>query len=289
LRVALLWTEGNWQFDGKAHLDEPIRVKINSANLLKETAQRMPLKFVSSRFLNPKEVITRTSLPPDVNTFTPSESFLLSRLDVPTRLEELVALSGLRELDAYRVIYGLALSGLVQREYWHNAFRSVGPKQVQVPAAVEVPIEKTQPEEPAVDEEEELKLFLERLSKAADYYEVLDLPPTAEVTEVKETYYKLARRYPPDRFHFQSGTQLHASISSAFAQVTQAYETLTDQKRRSTYDATLKRTQKFAEAASKARKESKVGKTSQTGTPDRNAGAAEEHFHDGMSDAFGAR
>ena len=41
----------------------------------------------------------------------------------------------------------------------------------------------------------------------------------------KETYYAMARRYHPDRFHIKSGTKVHAEISSAFARVTQAYET----------------------------------------------------------------
>src|SRR5712691_6244581 len=97
LRVALLWTEGTWDFNERAHLGDPFRVKVNSANLLREAAQRLPFKFVSLRFRNPSEIISRSAEVSGINNFLPAESFILSRLDTPTKLEELVALSGLRE------------------------------------------------------------------------------------------------------------------------------------------------------------------------------------------------
>src|SRR5882724_5373341 len=43
LRVALLWTEGTWDFDERAHLGDPVRVQVDTANLLREAALRMPL------------------------------------------------------------------------------------------------------------------------------------------------------------------------------------------------------------------------------------------------------
>ena len=94
--------------------------------------------------------------------------------------------------------------------------------------------------------------FFDRLSQATNYYQVLDLPLTAEATEIKDAYYALARRYHPDRFHLRSGTRLHAQISSAFARITQAYETLTDPEARSTYDLSLQRSRKFADSAPKS-------------------------------------
>src|SRR6266550_5485229 len=202
-------------------------------NLLREAGQRMPLKFVSARFRNPNETISRA---PDVSTIEnnllPTESFLLSRLDAPTRLQELVAISGLRDLDAHRIIYGLALSGMVTREYWHHAFRA-DPAQPGKQAAAETapPTTETREARAAADaakEQADLETFLERLGQANDYYEIIDLPPGATENEIKLAYYALARRYHPDRFHVQSGTPQHARISSAFARITQAYETLTE-------------------------------------------------------------
>jgi curved DNA-binding protein CbpA len=261
LRVALLWTEGTWDFNERARLDEPVPAKIDITNLLRETAQRMPLKLVSDRFRNPSEIITRASEVSSTTNFLPAESFLLSRLDKPTKLEELVSLSGLPEPDAHRVIYGLALSGLVKREYWQNAFRTEAAKtNVEQPDVSAEPIIPTSesPERESrwtsvSDEDADLQEFLQRLSKATNYYEVIELPSTAKQTEIKDAYYALARRYHPDRFHLKSGTRLHAEISSAFARITQAYETLTDPNARSAYDHSMERSRQFSQSAPKAK------------------------------------
>ncbi len=273
LRVTLLWTTGAWDFDERARLGNPVEIVLDINNLLREAGQRMPLKFVSSRFRNPNETISRTS---DVaiggNNLLPNESFLLSRLDTPTKLQDLVALSGLREIDAHRLIYGLALSGMAKREYWHLAFRA-DPMQTAKQEAAE-----------AANELADLDTFLERLSKASDYYEVIGLAPEADANEIKLAYYALARRYHPDRFHIQSGTPQHARISSAFARVTQAYEALTDANARSAYDAALERSRRFSRGGRK--KASVSGSTEgfefAMGAPDVETEEAGQCFREGF-------
>ena len=265
LRVALLWTTGSWDFNERARLGYAVDVTVDVNNLLREAGQRMPLKFVSARFRNPNETISRA---PDVsasgNNLLPAESFLLSRLDAPTRLQEVVAVSGLRELDAHRIIYGLALSGMVTREYWHHAFRADQRYRETGHAAEAAPTSaktlETDTAAEAAKELAELETFLERLGKANNYYEIIDLLPGADANEIKLAYYALARRYHPDRFHLQSGTPQHARISSAFARITQAYETLTDSTARSAYDAALERARKFA-GSRKAKASSVFGST----------------------------
>ena len=252
LRVALLWTEGAWEFDERARLADPVRVNVSIASLLREAGQRLPLKFVSQRFRNPRERMTRATNVSLDNSFLASESFLLSRLDSPTTLDELVAVSGLRDLDTYQLIYGLALSGAIEREYWHHAFRADAAKpKAPAPVAVEAGAAETTGSWGGLSSESELELFLERLDRAETHYEILDLPPTADADEIKSAYYSLARKYHPDRFHLKSGTKLHARLSTSFARITQAYETLMKPDTRAVYDATLERTRRFADEAPK--------------------------------------
>jgi curved DNA-binding protein CbpA len=256
LRVALLLTDGNWEFDQRARLEDPVQVKIDIATLLREAARRMPPEFVARRFRNPAETFSRTTGVSDAAKLLGPEAFLLSRLDQPTSLTELVALSGLPDLDAYQVIYGLTLSGLVTREHWQNAFRTEAAKPARQPgqppvakAAAEATVDN--PWASVSDEEEVLEKFLRRLRQATNYYEVIELPPTSQANEIKEAYYALARSYHPDRFHVRSGTPLHSELSSAFARITQAYETLTDANARAAYDRTLARSRFLAESAPK--------------------------------------
>lgn len=255
LRVSLLWTEGTWEFDERARLDDQVDIRPDTSNLLREAAHRLPVKFVSLRFRNPNEIISRASGVANNSNFLPEESFILSRLDSPIRVEELVAVSGLSELDAQRVIYGLALSGVVKREYWHHAFRADAAKPAKdlAEASSAGQVTGAQSTGPtrweARDDEIDLENFLARLAEAVTYYEVMDLPRDVTAEEAKDAYYSLARRYHPDRFHLKSGTSLHANLSSAFARITQAYETLTDATARSAYDASLERARQFADSA----------------------------------------
>ena len=266
LRVALLWTEGTWDFNDRAHLASPIRVDVDTTTLLREAAQRLPFNFVSQRFRNPTETISRVLTLSSTSNFVPAESFILSRLDEPLKLSDLMVVCGLPEPEAQRLIYGLALSGVVTREYWQNAFRTessqTGKVQTAAPAA---PATTTTIQPEPVDnwtsasiDEDDLEKFLQRLRKAKSFYEVIELPATAKATEIKAAYYAMARRYHPDRVHSKSGTKLHAQISSAFARVTQAYETLTDPKARSAYDRNLERSRKFSQTATSSEPEAPV-------------------------------
>lgn len=290
LRVALLWTEGTWDFNARARLNDPVRVKVDAATLLREAAQRMPLAFVSGRFRNPSETISRSSEVPPTSNFLPAESFVLSRLDKPLKLDELISLSGLREPEAKRTIYGLTLSGFIIREYWQNAFRTEGVKTNKEQAATRALPEVTPSETQQSDnwtaasiEDEDLEKFLLRLNKATDHYEVIELPPRAKTSEIKAAYYALARRYHPDRFHLKSGTKLHDRISSAFARVTQAYETLTDPNARAAYDQNLERTRQFTATQKKTEAAEAVDDFELEMSPgEGESGRAEYNFREGF-------
>ena len=289
LRVSLLWMEGTWDLNLRARLVDPVQVKVDIGALLREAAQRMPLDFISRCFRNPGETISRAAEISRNSNLLPSESFVLSRLDKPLKLEELVLLSGLPELEAHRVIYGLALSGMVSREYWQTAFRAEVPKAVKEQAPTfGVPARPEQSDNwlSASVEDEDIEEFLNRLKTATNHYEVLELPSQAKLSEIKNAYYAMARRYHPDRFHLKSGTKLHAQISSAFARVTQAYETLTNPNARAGYDHTLERARQFAAAEAKADKATRAAELSEevdTETDDSETGfgRAEYSFREG--------
>ena len=246
LRIALVWTNGTWEMESRSRLNEQLNLKIDVDSLLLEASRRMLPDFIASRFRNEAEVITPPAEPLINENLLPAEAFLLSRLDRPMALNELVASSGLGEAETLRLVYSLALAGLLQRE--HSVLRD---QPEQKPSPPPPPT----PEPEAAEEPEDVETFLERVRTAQTYYDVLGAGGEASAQTLKDLYYKLARLYHPDRFR-KSEPALLKKIESAFARITQAYETLRDDRLRATYNSKLqarRKAEQIVQSAPKAR------------------------------------
>jgi len=239
LRVALVWIEGTWQLDARSHLNEQLNLNVDLDSLLLEASRRLPADFIASRFSNEAEVITPLPEPLINDNLLPAEVFLLSRFDCPMPLRDLVAISGLGEAETLRHVYSLALAGLLQRENWKN---TQAPRKAQPPS-----------EPPSADEPVDVETFLERVRTAPTFYDVLGVSGPVSAPSLKDIYYELARRYHPDRFR-KSEPALLRRIESAFARVTQAYDTLRDDRERATYDAKLQARRKAEQLAASTTK-----------------------------------
>ena len=68
------------------------------------------------------------------------------------------------------------------------------------------------------------------------YYDILGVSLNATAKHIKEVYLKLAQQYHPDRFLDEEEKQ---KANEVFSQITAAYRTLSDEKLRKKYDASL--------------------------------------------------
>jgi tetratricopeptide (TPR) repeat protein len=294
LRVALLWEKGTWEFDDHSLLGDSIRVKLNIRELLIEAARRMQLELIASRFPSDEELISPPIDLPDFNALLPAEGFMISRVDSPMKLSEVIALSGLGELEAMRTLYGLVLGGFMEREQKANLLQARQPAAVSRTRAPLPPTPDLLPDPGEASEETQiadLDAFLARLDSAGNHYEVLNVISTAPPERIKNSYYALARLYHPDKFHLQTSSTLHAHIESAFARITQAYETLMDARRRSGYDAklaALEKSRMFAQSApKKVVKEADRGSATDAGTTPE-AGSESERAENNFKEGYGA-
>jgi curved DNA-binding protein CbpA len=70
-----------------------------------------------------------------------------------------------------------------------------------------------------------------------NHYEVLGVAPTADKATIKRAYFGLAARIHPDRYFGKNLGAFKSSMTAIFARCTQAYETLSNAKKRAEYDA----------------------------------------------------
>ncbi|HEX8459007.1 MAG TPA: DUF4388 domain-containing protein [Pyrinomonadaceae bacterium] len=260
LRPLLLWTDGEWNFDPRARLVEDVRCKLDVRQLLLEAARQLPAEYVAARLADESEIISPVAAPamPAEIQLQPMEGFVLSRVEAPLALGELLAVSGLAEEQARQCVYALALGGLVARARWPVSLGAAtaasarggaadAPAKTKPEAASTVASTQQQDEAPdamaaKVDATPDPRAEIDTLFalvRDRDHYQILHLERTAAPAEVKRAYYALAKRFHPDRFQRDADASLRTQIEAAFMKITQAYETLGDARSRAAYDLKL--------------------------------------------------
>jgi tetratricopeptide (TPR) repeat protein len=85
--------------------------------------------------------------------------------------------------------------------------------------------------------------------KKRNHYEVLGISRTAAEGEVKDAYFRLAKRFHPDAHHGESLTDLRDELEAVFIRLGEAYEVLRDARRRTDYEQRLGRPRAAGEPA----------------------------------------
>jgi tetratricopeptide (TPR) repeat protein len=106
-----------------------------------------------------------------------------------------------------------------------------------VAEAAEAPAET----EKAAETRREVEAAYEGL-KARNHFEVLGIPRTASEADVKDAYFRLAKRFHPDVHHGSSLSDLHDQLEAVFIRLGEAYEELRDRSRRAAYEERIGRT-----------------------------------------------
>ncbi|HEX8423895.1 MAG TPA: DnaJ domain-containing protein, partial [Pyrinomonadaceae bacterium] len=177
---------------------------------------------------------------------------VLSRVESPLALGELLAVSGLPETQARQCVYALALGGFLARAIWPVALSSshasaqtppadksaAGVTAQPVAEATDAPPSGASNAETTPDPRAEIDALF-ALVYDADHYRVLGVERAAESSEIKRAYYALAKRFHPDRFQRDATDTLRPQIEAAFMKITHAYETLRDPRSRAAYELKL--------------------------------------------------
>ncbi|MBZ5554824.1 MAG: DnaJ domain-containing protein [Acidobacteriia bacterium] len=198
-------------------------------------AIRAQLKASGSRFI----ALKSTGLENRAGVLSRDEVFLLSRFDSPLSVEEVLSVSPFEELQSVRHIYVLYLLGLV--DAYDPRAAAAGTTGRSLPGFDPTPV-AAPAMPPSRDEATDwlsLKREIEELSSAisgGDFYDLLGVTRKSSPEEIKARYYKLAKRFHPDRYKARAPESLHSQLVDLFRQLTTAYQALSDPTQRAEYD-----------------------------------------------------
>jgi len=181
-----------------------------------------------------------------------SESCLLDGLSRVVAARELLLQSRLPRATAARALYTLMVLGTVV----------CVPSSAQTEQDSAVLTPPPEPERPPLEEsqsqshfEEQVRRLLE-LAEKGTYYDLLGVNGSSLSSQVKESFHRLARKFHPDRHMGQS--ELLGLLQDLMSQLTTAYKTLVDDKKRASYDKQIAEAGAFTLGQNKTESEKTV-------------------------------
>src|SRR4029077_1327020 len=162
-----------------------------------------------------------------------SERRLLGVISKAVAVKDVLCQSGLPESRAPRALYALMVLGIAV----------CVPHCAPSDQESAVPAPPPEPERPHLEEShspdqfaEEVRRLLE-VAKKGTYYDLLGVSGSSLPSHIKESFHRLARKFHPDRHMGQS--ERLGLLQDLMGQMTIAYKTLVDDKKRASYDKHL--------------------------------------------------
>ncbi len=175
----------------------------------------------------------------------PQESFLLSRIDGDFSIEDLVNMCPFSENQSLAALYAFHACEIIDFKKATSKIYKLGVDAADIFSTTQ------EPKIHSSDDFFELYSEIDQKYKSIlslNYYEMLDIPENADSNKIKSSYYKLAKKYHPDKYSTIVDNVTKEKLSFIFAKLTEAYQTLDNE--RAKYDQKLKelRTPKYYEA-----------------------------------------
>jgi DnaJ domain/Domain of unknown function (DUF4388) len=258
--------DGEWTFEEQpAGPAQNVALKVSTAELILGAVRRIEdPDSVRFGLGNQDRVLSLATDPalrfPKVE-FTPTDGYVLSRVDGTLSAREIAQMIPLPTDDVERSLLGLLCTGAI--EYSSAAPKKPVPRPVasttamppnstpagRSPAAAQAqPV--TRPAKVAAPPEATLPTGVETRRqeigaafdslKGRSHFDVLGISKASNEAQVKEAYFRLARRFHPDSIRKEVAlADLTERAEAVFIRVGEAYEVLRDARRRSSYEADL--------------------------------------------------
>jgi curved DNA-binding protein CbpA len=223
------WHEGDYAFDERIRASHEVTIDVSATDVLLEGGRHAAGQQVALTIAPQTAFVVRAKsggFASDSGKLLPVESYVLSRIESPTAVADVGALSGIADEDAHRSVCALIAAGFLK-------VLDQGSRQA----------EPDQPREED-DDVEQLRREISRkihFFTSADYYEILGVGRQAAAADIKAAYYQLAKKFHPDRYRQPEHADIRSKLEALFTLITQAYETLSESRSRMAYDDRLRK------------------------------------------------
>jgi curved DNA-binding protein CbpA len=162
------------------------------------------------------------------------QGYLLSRLERPITVQEILPTIPADEEITRRNLLILWSFGILDSSFLARMLPRLSSPQEEAKNTSRVPLADQIPEEV----QKQMEMIDQTYASLAhkDYYTLLGVTTKADLPQIKGAYYKLARRFHPDRYYGLEDPITKEKIDIIFSAINVAYETLKNAKSRHTYD-----------------------------------------------------
>ena len=262
------WGEGSYTFedqDPAAQVEEDVTLRLSTGEMILEAVRRVEDPDVVRYALGDIDRVLGMSSDPLLRfqriTLSSVDGYVLSRVDGTLSAREVIQMTPMPAEDVQRSLYGLLCTGVVE-------YLALPPKPAPKPAPPlkAMPKPATPAPEPApaapapaaptpaapapvaaspaplndaqAARRQEILDASEGL-KAKNHFEVLGIPRASNEAQVKEAYFRLAKRFHPDAHHDPALADLREKLEAVFIRLGEAYEVLRSPRSRASYESDL--------------------------------------------------
>lgn len=275
-REALLkvfgWDEGSYSFEEQPDVpgEDDVAQRLSTGEMILEAVRRVEDPDIVRYALGEIDRVLALSNDPLLRfqkiTLSPVDGFLLSRVDGTMSAREVIDLAPVPPEEAEKSLFGLLCTGIVEyapgppkprpKREATGRFRSrrnsgLFKKPAATPQAAPPappPQQPLPPPPPPVADDEKEKAAKARRQEILDlasglrtknHFEILDIPRASNEAQVKDAYFKLAKRFHPDMQHDPALNDLAGQMEAVFIRIGEAYEVLRNPRTRASYEERL--------------------------------------------------
>jgi tetratricopeptide (TPR) repeat protein len=252
------WSEGEYAFEPDttdAPVDHDATLRLSTGEMILEAARSVTDPDIVRYSLGDIDRILGLSSDPLLRfqkvTLSPADAFVLSRVDGAMSAREIIQMNTAPADETAQSLHGLLCTGIL--EYLPLPPKQAPKPEVRRPAPPPAPIPPPASPPPAVSleavpvdkvergEDTRRREILEAYEtlRAKNHFEVLGIARGSTEAQVKEAYFRLAKRFHPDAHHDPALADLADKLEAVFIRLGEAYELLRNAHSRASYEAAL--------------------------------------------------